>query len=70
VFSFGTAGLFLILLFTARLVWEAGAMTTIILWCVGGVLGAFIFGAVSIGFESHRRFGAQLEKSPRQNKQS
>ena len=44
-------------------------MTTI-LWCVGGVLGAFILGAAAMGFESHRRFGAQLEKSPRQNKRS
>jgi hypothetical protein len=42
---------------------------TIILWCVGGVLGAFILGAAAMGFESHRRFGAQLEKSPGQNKQ-
>ena len=45
-------------------------MTTIILWCVGGVLRAFILGAAAIGFETHRRFGVQLEKSPRQNKQS
>jgi hypothetical protein len=44
-------------------------MTTI-LWCVGGVLAAFILGAAAMGFESHRRFGAQLEKSPRQNKRS
>jgi hypothetical protein len=42
---------------------------TIILRCVGGVLGAFILGAAAVGFESHRRFGAQLEKSPGQNKQ-
>ena len=27
-------------------------MTTIILWCVGGVLGAFILGAAAIGFET------------------
>jgi hypothetical protein len=44
-------------------------MTTI-LWCVGSVLGAFILGAAAMGFESHRRFGTQLEKSPGQNKQS
>ena len=45
-------------------------MTTTILWCVGGVLGACVLGAAAMGFECHRRFGAQLEKSPGQNKQS
>ena len=44
-------------------------MTTI-LWCVGGVLGAFILAAAAMGIECHRRFGAQLEKSLGQNKQS
>jgi hypothetical protein len=43
---------------------------TIILWCVGGVLGGFILSAAAMGFECQRRFGAQLGKSPRQNKQS